>query len=291
MKEGTSPDAATAASPPHSSLHAVTLAWRGTLASEVAAEAGDGSGGGAPIPTGSSSSSSSSVSSSSSSASTTSASASSARDSQPEPAAAEELGVAALLEALQKAVSIFDMLGPMMAPAVKNDLANCAKVRKAWEDLGRPSSLRALLEAELRSGMHKPAKGRGEPRVLKDPSAAIALVWVRRSVAFQTAVLGAMADDRAASLSVLAGDAYKAHLERYHTWILKSTFRMGLNAMPSRAEFLQKLGGEALADAPERDGIVYADVEELARVQEQLVRRIGQLLVDLEIEAGLPGAS
>ena len=265
------PSSRTAAGgPPRSSLFAVTQAWNSTLPTALLLP---NDGGGPPQegqPTGSA------------------AGCSAAGCSISGGGATEELGVGPLLDALQQALTIFDLLGPMMAPAVKNDLANCAKVRTAWEALGRPASLRGLLEAEVASGIHKPARARGEARSLKDPSAAIALVWVRRSVAFQTAVLGAMADDRDATLSSLAAEAYKAHLERYHTWILKSTFRMGLNAMPGRAEFVQRLAGEALSeldDATERARVVYEDVSELAAVQSRLVGAIGKLLVDLELEA------
>ena len=53
------------------------------------------------------------------------------------------------------------------------------QVRTAWVKLGQPATLRALLRAELGTNIHKPGG------VLKDPSAAIALVWARRSLAFQ----------------------------------------------------------------------------------------------------------
>lgn len=165
-------------------------------------------------------------------------------------------------------------------------------MRKAWETLGRPATLLGLLESEVQAGMHRPG-GRGEPRVLKDPSAAIALVWVRRSLAFQTSLLGTLAEDRASTLAAVAGEAYKSHLERYHTWILKSTFRMGLSAMPSRAEFLHRLTagglrGEALSEAlpseREREGVCYEEMAELAEVQARIVDEVGRLLVALQLE-------
>jgi hypothetical protein len=53
------------------------------------------------------------------------------------------------------------------------------QVRTAWAKLGQPATLRALLRAELGTNIHQPGG------VLKDPSAAIALVWARRSLAFQ----------------------------------------------------------------------------------------------------------
>eukprot|EP00966_Prymnesium_polylepis_P033342 775622-Prymnesium_polylepis.2 len=117
-----------------------------------------------------------------------------------------------------------------MAPAAKNDRGNIDKARKAALRCSAPT-VRGLLQSEVSSGMHKPGS-RGEPRVLKDPSAAVAFVWLRRSVAFQTALLDEVATHRAAPLSDIAARAYQLHLERHHNWILKSTFRVGLGAMP-----------------------------------------------------------
>lgn len=117
-----------------------------------------------------------------------------------------------------------------MAPAAKNDRGNIDKARQAALRCSAPT-VRELLQSEVSSGMHKPGS-RGEPRVLKDPSAAVAFVWLRRSLAFQTTLLDEVATEREAPLSVIATRAYQLHLERHHNWILKSTFRVGLGAMP-----------------------------------------------------------
>ena len=77
---------------PHSSLHAVTLAWRQTLPSSAlpSSSNGDRSGGAG--------------------------------------GAGGGVEVAPLLEALDVAVGICELFGPLMAPAVKNDRSNCDKV-------------------------------------------------------------------------------------------------------------------------------------------------------------------
>ena len=60
-----------------------------------------------------------------------------------------------------------------------------SQVRVAWSELresnsmSNPSSLRSLLDAERASGIHAGANA------LADPSAAIALLWMRRSLTFQ----------------------------------------------------------------------------------------------------------
>ena len=109
-----------------------------------------------------------------------------------------ELRLETLLHALGIATSVCELFGSLMTPAVKNDKSNCEKLRTAWEGLGRPKSLRDLLKAELNKGLHKPGS-KGATRTLKDPSAAMAVVWVRRSLAFQTHVLNGVVTDRCAA--------------------------------------------------------------------------------------------
>lgn len=234
------PSGPPAPSRPHSSLHRVTLSWRGTLAN---GEAPSDAPTGAPL----------------------------VADSPHE----EPLQVEPMLDAFLVAVSVCENFGSLMAPAVKNDKSNFEKIRTAWAGLGQPTTLRSLLLAEVATKIHKPGGA------LKDPSAAIALVWSRRSFAFQTALLAGLSEDPSASLSAVATSAYKEHLEPHHNWVLKSTFKMALNAMPKMDEFLSRLGvGVAGVDRE----AVYADMAELVQVQQRVVDAIGALLVDLGLE-------
>lgn len=78
------------------------------------------------------------------------------------------------------------MGGAMAAPARYFE-ANLRAVRTARDAHRRgrwagPVTMRALLEAEAASGAH----GRGG--LLKDPSAAMGLLWIRRSIAFNAAL-------------------------------------------------------------------------------------------------------
>ena len=199
------------------------------------------------------------------------------------------LRVAELLEAFGVAVSICELFGTLMAPAVKNDQGNIVKMRSAWEAMGRPETARALLTTEIGTKVHRLG---GSSSTLKDPSAAIALVWLRRSFAFQGALLGGLAKQRdQASLSAVASEAYRAHLEPHHNWVLRGTFKMGLNAMPSKEEFLRKLGEEMALDEAERDAIVYADMAELASRQAKCLGRIATLLVELKLDPLIKDAS
>ena len=124
-----------------------------------------------------------------------------------------EMEVEATLEAFAAALRVAEVFGPLLQLAVKNDEANFAKVRKAWTAMlaAEPdrdcATLRQLLTMEKASGIHK-AGG-----VLADPSAAIALVWMRRTLTFTNAILDGTAADTSPNLGSVAGAAYKAHLE------------------------------------------------------------------------------
>ena len=88
-----------------------------------------------------------------------------------------------------------EALGGFITLANKNDEGNLRKLKKAWAALersegnsrggevgGKCATLRGLLELERDSGIH----GRGG--VLADPSAAMAILWLRRSMDFMVGV-------------------------------------------------------------------------------------------------------
>ena len=196
-----------------------------------------------------------------------------------------ELKVEQMLEAFVSTNALVETFGPLMQLAIKNDMANFDKVRAAWNDLGRGDSakvarLRGLLEAERASGIHK---GGG---VLADPSAAIALVWIRRSLDFQNTILETISTDRAVSVVNVAKDAYKAHLETYHNFWLKNTFRAALSGLPSRTEFLQRLAPNLAhsLQTDERERICYSEMAELVEVQQKAVATMSALLVELDLQ-------
>ena len=82
------------------------------------------------------------------------------------------------------------------------------------EPHNRCASLRGLLQTEGASGIHK-AGG-----VLADPSAAIALLWMRRSLQFLVHLLHELCEP-GTSVAAAMRAAYDAHLEPYHGWVLK----------------------------------------------------------------------
>lgn len=165
-----------------------------------------------------------------------------------------ELRLGPFLEAVAQTLMVVDKLGPFWL-AVKNDQANTAKMHTAWTRLckgpagaistrgeggaaGAISTLRELLAAEVASGVH----GFHSPYSLADPSSAIALVWLRRSLTFLCHVLeGVRTDRRPGSVTDFGRAAYKLELEPLHPWFIRKIFTTGFGAMPTREEFLRRL--------------------------------------------------
>ena len=97
-------------------------------------------------------------------------------------------------------------------------------------------------------------------------SAAISLLWMRRSLQFLAAIMRGVADDRKKGdpVSKIAKEAYAEHLEPYHGWLLKNTFAAALSAIPSRNEFLSRLA-PAVPPA-NRERVCYAELRECAAI-------------------------
>ena len=187
----------------------------------------------------------------------------------------------ALLEVVEKFCLFGRMFGPLMAIGVRNDEVNVRKAREAWsrhEAAAPHGTAREVLEAEKASGVHR-AGG-----VLADPSAAISLLWMRRSLQFLAAIMRGVADDRKKGdpVSKIAKEAYAEHLEPYHGWLLKNTFAAALSAIPSRNEFLSRLA-PAVPPA-NRERVCYAELRECAAITRELTAALVELYRELDLE-------
>jgi len=251
---------------PHTVLHNVTAAWRLCLRYKSASSA-DLVGTHAPghRRTGSNGSTSSIMQ---------------AMAEAPAPAGLGELEL--LLEPLCDAYQAMlrnymsPIFGSTMALAVKNDENNIDKVRKAFGKLSGAASLgtvRAVLEAERAAGIHSPGR-------LADPSAAVALLWMHRSLAFQSSMLDGLVSSRSGKVTDLARSAYGAHLEPYHSWLLKNTFRMALSSLPTREDFYVRLAPK-MRMQDEREQICLQEIRDFAQVTGKVVDALRGLYEEL----------
>lgn len=141
--------------------------------------------------------------------------------------------------------AVIETLGAFTVVSVQQATSNINKIADAARERGAKGSLRALLQAERDAGVH----GSGAEGVeLKDPSAAMGVLWVARFLAFWEEVVmlslqpdptdGTAPDSFKESLEA----AYKHTLQPYTGWVSQKSFEVALNAVPSWTVVRPKLG-------------------------------------------------
>lgn len=140
----------------------------------------------------------------------------------------------------------------------KDVVQNLVKMEEAihqWLDdhpeASTPPTLRELLEWEIETGVNPKSN---LPR-LKEKSAGIGLLWVRRQLAYQTRIFdNVVHSDRFPSMKDAVSDAYKAVYNQYHGWAVQKIFNYSFQAAPDATEILRHMNPhklrEVLANAP-----------------------------------------
>ena len=190
-----------------------------------------------------------------------------------------DLAVGPLLAAIEKILQYSEAFGPLMILAVKNDEGNIRKARKAWEkysakDTQAVNTLRGLLESEKATGIHRPGA------VLHDPSAAIALLWMRRTLQFLGRCFQGVVDDL--PMSEVGTRAYRLELEPFHNWLIKQTFAMALNGMPRRQDVVVRLGGHL--PEGERERLLSREMEVCNQTIQKVIDAMRSLFEELGLE-------
>jgi len=132
-----------------------------------------------------------------------------------------------------------------------------------------------LLGTEKASGIHKPGG------VLADPSAAMALLWMRRSLQFLVHLLHELCEPGTTVSSAMRA-AYDAHLEPYHGWVLKQAYQVALNGVPKREEALQKFFPRVQPN--ERQDLYTLEARECVVVLSRVVDAMRMLFEELDLE-------
>lgn len=181
----------------------------------------------------------------------------------------KEIQTAELLGAIRAHLELMRSGGAALRLVAKDLEANLGKVEALFERSPEEcKTLRSLLELERESDVH-------EGNVLQDPSAAIGLLWIRRSLAFQSRLFKSLvlpSDDGGGSgrhPKDAACEAYDEHLSPYHGWMLRTVFPASLSQMPHRAVFLSKFGEVEMEDLDEE-------------VQANIARKLRALVGTLE---------
>lgn len=140
-------------------------------------------------------------------------------------------------------------------------------------------TLTSLLALERRRDVHRGNR-------LRDASAAMGLLWIRRSLAFQAhlyAAAFAPAGGRAPREA--AAEAYAAHLSPYHGWLLRRVFPTSFAQMPARDACIAAFGEVAVAELdPERDSTITRKVRALTGTLEPLLAAWKESFERLDLE-------
>jgi Glycolipid transfer protein (GLTP) len=134
----------------------------------------------------------------------------------------------------------------------KDVVQNLVKLEESvhrWLD-DHPSSharptLRQLLMWEIETGVH-PQKDL--PR-LKENTAGIGLLWVRRQLAYQTRIFdNVVHSERFPSMKDAVSDAYKAVYDKYHGWAVQKIFNYSFQAAPDATKILLHMNPHKLKE-------------------------------------------
>mmetsp|Transcript_13350 Transcript_13350/g.40471 ORF Transcript_13350/g.40471 Transcript_13350/m.40471 type:complete len:286 (+) Transcript_13350:43-900(+) len=197
---------------------------------------------------------------------------------------AGEFPVDALLHAMAVQSRASRVIGTFMVLVCKCDEANMRSIRSAWELHGRPKTLRELAQREKLEGVQM------APGKLKE-SAALALLWSTRMLGFWLGILRVLADagpGGQVNMPHHATEVVYAHwVEPFHSFLLRSTFRASLRALPAREDMLVRLaGGRARRKGPPTADDIAALVADCKRCVETTTRVIANLRATLD-EIGL----
>jgi len=195
-----------------------------------------------------------------------------------------EVDTAQLIKAC-RAHLIFMKSGGSSLRLVAKDLeSNLQKAEKPFKKSPKQGkTLSSLLESERDSGIH-------HGNILKEQSAAMGLLWIRRSLAFQLELYASLIDQEGPHPRDAAYDAYAKHLSPFHSWALRKLFPATLSQMPDRQEFIATFGGVTLDELNEEvkrevvnklrslveawDPLIRAWEKDFARLNLEDVRRV-----------------
>lgn len=194
------------------------------------------------------------------------------------------------------------------------DAAVAARALPGGGAAAASGSIRALLEVEISRGMHEPRElppaAGAEPidqrhgAILYDPSAAISLLWLRRSLRFTIVLMERLQaahqemEDQRALAEALSPDeepppepdptsgcvkaAYDAVIRPFHSWLLRKTFDIVSSQFPTMPEVIGMVG-PGLGDA-EREGKVFDEMAFYLQHGQPVVELLERLMSELKLE-------
>jgi hypothetical protein len=181
-----------------------------------------------------------------------------------------------LLRACKECASVLKCIGQRL-PAWEME-ANTKKLEASYHrtPAHQRNTVSELLEFEKATGVHQLGH-------LKDPSGAVALLWIRRSLSCQYRMYGMLLEKR--DPVEAAVEAYQAELRPYNGWIQQKIGMVLAKATPSREETLAGLGGfERRAFGESEEMVTVHDLRQLLSILSPILARWKQIFKDLDLE-------
>lgn len=180
----------------------------------------------------------------------------------------DKVDVSNLLKACRAHLTLVKSGGAALKVVAKDMEGNLDKAEVLHNKLrsqNKGKDLSQLLEIERQQGIH-------EGNMLRDPSAAMGLLWIRRSLAFQLDLYSSLLPSSTKSPTVAALEAYDKHLSPFHGWMLQKIFPLSLSQLPDREVFIAKFGGMDKIDLNERyEREIVEKLRDLVKVWEPLI--------------------
>lgn len=178
-----------------------------------------------------------------------------------------EVDTAQLLKACRAHLAFMKSGGSSLRLVAKDLEANVAKAEKVFKKSPKEGRcLSSLLQIEKERGIHNGSE-------LQEKSAAMGLLWIRRSLKFQLDLYAALIHG-ANHPRDAAYDAYAKHLGPFHGWALRKVFPASLSQMPERDVFIAKFGGIDLEELDDEiDRVIAKKLKALVNAWDPLIGR------------------
>mmetsp|Transcript_16371 Transcript_16371/g.34259 ORF Transcript_16371/g.34259 Transcript_16371/m.34259 type:complete len:333 (+) Transcript_16371:189-1187(+) len=162
----------------------------------------------------------------------------------------QDLDTAQLLKACRAHLALMKASGASLRLVAKDLESNLQKAEALYKKSPKEcQNLSSLLQMERESGIH-------DGNVLRDPSAAIGMLWIRRSLSFQADLYQSLTYSNGPHPRDAALESYVKHLHPYHGWALRKVFPASLTRMPEKRDLIAVFGGiksDELNDDYERE--------------------------------------
>lgn len=192
-----------------------------------------------------------------------------------------------LLDACRALLRVLEQTGPK---AVARDFENnIRKIESACHITNR-RTVSSLLQIERDNGVHR--EGKDSSLHLNDQSGAMGLLWIRRTLAFQSDFYERLLEEDSDPVDAI-NYAYQQQLKPYHGWALSKCYNLMVGKkLPPRKSLLAMFGGYLHHEQHENDDLRFHyeeektldDLKRLVASWRPLIQRWKRSFIELGME-------